>query len=246
MKVLVVIPCHLDSVRLPGKALLPVAGRPLITRVWDRAQLLPFEVVIATNSPEIMQVMEREGATVIPTSTCTTGSDRVAQVANLRPDVDLVINLQGDEPLFDPRGPMLLVDHLTSTSRPMATLASPLTQVEVWRRPQVVKVLVDRRGRACYFSRAALPWTSPQDPGTSQIPAGVHHHVGIYAYRRQALLEFSRLPPSPWEHAEKLEQLRALYQGWEIGVEPVEFHHAGVDTQEDLQRVERHYQGESP
>ena len=246
MKVLVVIPCHLKSVRLPGKALLPLMGRPLIGWVWHRARILPYEVVIATDSPEIAAYVEGEGARVFLTSACATGSDRVAQLAKTRPDVDVVVNLQGDEPLFDPAGPVQLVEHLRSTSRPMATLATPLHGVEMWRRPHVVKVLVDGAGRACYFSRAPLPWVSPPSDDTHAIPAGVYHHVGIYAYRRAALLEFSRLPPSPWEQAEKLEQLRPLYHGWDIGVQWVPGHHAGVDTLEDLHRVETLLRQEVP
>lgn len=230
--VLVVIPARLAATRLARKPLLRATGKYLVQHVWERASAIrsATALLVATDSEEIASaVREFGGEAVMTSSGCQSGSDRVAEAAETRGE-ELVVNLQGDEPEFEPADVDALVAAMRAdASLPMGTLAA-VAEAEELDQPSVVKVVRDRAGRALYFSRAAIPHDRGNDHG-----AGVAalRHVGIYAFRREALLRFARLEPTPLELTESLEQLRALENGWDIAV--VLGHRAppGIDTPDD-------------
>jgi 3-deoxy-manno-octulosonate cytidylyltransferase (CMP-KDO synthetase) len=242
----VVIPARYGSTRLPGKALLPMAGKPMVQWVHERAgQSKAADIIIATDDSRIATAAQTFGAVVVMTAaTHASGTDRIAEVARTRgwADDDIVVNVQGDEPLIPPE----LIDQVAELlqSNPhahMATLGSPLTSVGQLMDPNVVKYVVDAQGRALYFSRAPIPWsrdTAPSGFASQTQIACAHRHIGIYAYRVGALLKLASLPSTPLENLEKLEQLRALENGFEIRVaQAVERPGPDVNTAEDLARV---------
>jgi 3-deoxy-manno-octulosonate cytidylyltransferase (CMP-KDO synthetase) len=174
------------------------------------------------------------------------GTDRVAEVA-ARLDADIIINLQGDEPLIDPDSLDYVADLLaTHPQADMATLAVPLQSVEDWRNPNCVKVLVDDLGQAIYFSRAPLPFVRDGEPDFRRFPSQFFQHLGLYAYRRSFLSHLASLPPSPLEQIEKLEQLRVLALGKRIQVGIVRAHSIGVDTWQDYRRFVEIHRGRRP
>jgi len=242
----VVIPARYASTRLPGKALLPMAGKPMIQWVYERTrQSKASEIIIATDDSRIAAASEAFGAVVTMTAaTHASGTDRIAEVARVRSwaDGDIVVNVQGDEPLIPPSLIDQVAGLLQSNARAhMATLGSPLTSVAQLMDPNVVKYVTDSEGRALYFSRAPIPWS--RDTAASGIASqtaftGARRHIGIYAYRVGALLRLASLPSTPLENLEKLEQLRALENGFEIRVaEAVERPGPDVNTPEDVERV---------
>ena len=234
MKAIAVIPARYASTRLPGKPLLDICGKPLIQHVWEtvsRARGLD-EVVVATDDARIAHAVQAFGGKVCMTSPdCRSGSDRVREVAaSLAADV--YVNVQGDEPLLEASAIERLRDVFTEdASVQVATLCSRISEEQA-RSPHQVKVIRDHAGNALYFSRAPLPFV--RDSGESTEFLG---HVGIYAYRADALRGFASLPFSPLEQAEKLEQLRFLQAGIPVRVLEVPPMGAGVDTPEDLERV---------
>jgi len=242
MRVLGVIPARLGSTRLPNKPLQPLAGEPLITRVIERVleHGLIEELVVATDSPRVVQVAERSGVRAVLTDGGhQTGTDRVAEVAH-RSDFaayDTIVNIQGDEP-FLPREALAGALGRVEQGDEIGTAAAPLDPA-LAGDPSRVKVVTDARGRALYFSRAVIPhrW----EPG--EASDGLYwQHLGLYAFTRAALVRWVTLPPCETELAERLEQLRALHNGMTIGVarllEPAL---PGVDTAEDLRRAEAHW-----
>ncbi|MGP1586072.1 MAG: 3-deoxy-manno-octulosonate cytidylyltransferase [Schwartzia sp. (in: firmicutes)] len=239
MKILCVIPARYASTRLPGKPLADIAGKPMICRVYDRAVKATCltKVVVATDDPRIAAAVEKEGGNVMMTSPDhPTGTDRLAEVAAAYPEMDLVINVQGDEPLIEPS----LIDELAAVFEgaadfPMATVMTPMDDPEEQQDPSNVKVVTDKRGYALYFSRSLLPY--PRSAGR----AAVYKHIGIYAYRRDFLLRYANMAPTPLEEAESLEQLRALENGYPIRVIRTERSFVGVDTPADLARVNAIY-----
>ena len=241
-KVLVVIPARYGSSRFPGKALADLAGQPLVVRVAERAARMDTAtaVIVATDDERIAKAVTAAGFAAEITGEHATGSDRVGEVLS-RHDCDIVINLQGDEPLIDPADCDRLVAALNAdASLQIATCAHPFSGPEQWRDPGVVKVLVDRAGRAVYFSRAAVPGAFPGRPETREHGWQVAlRHVGIYGFRRAALERFLELPASPLEQAEGLEQLRALEDGMSIAVVTIASEPVGVDTPADLDQVRR-------
>ena len=245
----VVIPARYASTRLPGKALLPMAGKPMIQWVWERAgKSRAAEVIVATDDSRIGEAAKSFGATVEMTAaTHASGTDRIAEVARTRGwgADDIIVNVQGDEPLIPPA----LIDQVAglleqNVDADMATLGVPLTRIEQLMDPNVVKVVMDSVGRALYFSRAPIPWQRDSAPAglASQTSfAGARRHIGIYAYRVSALLRLASWPATPLETAERLEQLRALENGLEIRVaDCVEPAGPDVNTPEDAERVLRH------
>lgn len=242
----VVIPARFGSTRLTGKPLLDLAGRPMIQRVWDQACASSAErVIIATDDERIADVAAAFGAEVCMTNPAhPSGTDRLAEVAGLHgfADDDIVVNVQGDEPLIPPAVIDQVAANLAATAgASIATLAEPITALEELNNPNAVKVVFDVDGMALYFSRAPVPW--PRDAfsaGVPQLPpeGAWYRHIGIYAYRAGFLARFVSWPPANIEALEQLEQLRALYRGERIHVEracadvP-----AGVDTEEDLASV---------
>ena len=243
----VVIPARLGSTRLPRKVLRNIAGKPLVRYVWEAARASGAdEVIIATDDSGVATECEAFGARVLTTAaTHQSGTDRVNEVARSLgwAKDDIVVNLQGDEPLMPPalvrEAARLLVD---DSAADIATLCHPLHSAEEWLNPNVVKLVMDRRGYALYFSRAPLPWkrdpVSAADAAAHMPPELAYRHIGLYAYRVGSLAQFSELPPSELEQCEALEQLRALTHGFRIRVGITENPPPrGVDTEDDLAAV---------
>jgi len=239
VRVVAVIPARFSSSRFPGKALADIAGKPMIQWVYERASQARrvSRVIVATDDERILEAVRAFGGEAVMTSPeHPTGTDRVAEVVErLLPHEEAIVNVQGDEPLIDPSEIDAAVEALSSDpDADMSTLASPIESEEVFRNPNAVKVVCDRRGYALYFSRSPIPFYR----GEGRPPQPLLH-VGLYCYRREALLRLVRLPRSPLEEAESLEQLRALENGMRIKVALVPHHEPGVDTPEDLERVRR-------
>jgi len=243
----VAIPARYGSQRLPGKPLLPIAGLPMIVHVTRRALAAgASEVVVATDDLRIHAALIGAGVTVVMTrADHASGSDRLAEVVSLRGwhDATIVVNLQGDEPLAPASGIRRVARALADSGAPMATLATPIISSDELFDPNCVKVVRDYRGHALYFSRAPMPWARDAFAGDRKhLPDAVPflRHIGIYAYRAAFLKTLAALPRSPLEKAESLEQLRALEHGHAIAVATApEPFPAGVDTAEDLIRVQR-------
>lgn len=230
-----VIPARYASSRFPGKPLAPIGGRPMVEHVWRRCQESGAfaEVLVATDDARIARAVEGFGGKVALTSPdCASGTDRVAEVARGRPDVDVWVNVQGDEPLVAPEALSALAGLFGDATVQMATLVRPLREEER-AVPHLVKVVLATNGDALYFSRADLPYVRA---GGAAPPRWAH--LGLYGYRRETLLTLARLPPSPLEQAELLEQLRALEAGVRIRCARVEYTSIAVDTPEDLVRAE--------
>lgn len=243
----VVIPARLGSTRLPRKVLREVAGKPLLRWVWEAARASGADqVVVAADDPAVEQAARAFGAEVrLTAATHQSGTDRVNEVARAEGwDRDsVVVNLQGDEPLMPPalvREAARLVAE--DPAADIATFCHPLHAVDEWLNPNVVKLVMDRRGYALYFSRAPLPWkrdpVSASEPAAHMPPELAYRHIGLYAYRVGSLAQFSELPPGDLEQCEALEQLRALSHGFRIKVGITDKPPPrGVDTEDDLTAV---------
>lgn len=242
----VLIPARLASTRLPDKPLADIGGKPMVVRVAERAERSgAAQVVVATDAPAILQACAEHGVRVVPTrADHPSGSDRLAEACALLglDGEDLVVNVQGDEPLIDPA----LIDAVAALlqRQPLArmgTAAHAIDSVEDFRNPNVVKVVTDAQGLALTFSRAPLPWWRDGfADGIKALPTqpAPLRHVGIYSYRAGFLRAFPSLPPAPIEQCEGLEQLRALWHGHRIAVHvAVQAPGPGVDTPQDLERV---------
>jgi 3-deoxy-manno-octulosonate cytidylyltransferase (CMP-KDO synthetase) len=239
----VLIPARLASTRLPDKALVDLAGLPMVVRVARACMASGArQVVVATDHPRIEAACVDHGVRVVMTrADHASGSDRLAQaceILGLDAD-DAVVNVQGDEPLIPPalvaRCAALLSEH---PDCPVATVAHRIDNAEAWRNPNVVKVVLDAQGRALLFSRAPIPYPRDATPGALPVDPAPLRHLGIYAYRAGFLRRFPQLTPAPLERTEALEQLRVLWHGHRIAVHVTD--HApgtGVDTPEDLARV---------
>lgn len=243
----VVIPARYASVRLPGKPLRLIAGKPMLQHVHDRAMASSAdEVIVATDDERIAKAARSFGATVCMTkSEHQSGTDRLAEVSHTAGwgDERVVVNLQGDEPLMPPELIDLCAALLCDSGAGMATLASPLRSREDFESPNVVKVVVDGDGDALYFSRAPIPHARSAEDAPLAMATALHHH-GIYAYRTNVLRRIVAAHRSPLEIAEQLEQLRALALGIRIRVGvPERRPGPGVDTEDDLVRVERELAG---
>lgn len=244
---IVAIPARMASTRLPGKPLRMLGGEPLIGHVVRRAREAGAQVVVATDDARVAEALHDHDATICMTrSDHASGSDRLAECARqLRwADDAIVVNLQGDEPFAPASGIREVARALAEDGAPMATLAAPIDDAAQLFDPNVVKVVCDARGRALYFSRAALPWARDAFARARDcLPSGIPflRHIGIYAYRAGFLKAFSELPGTPLERAESLEQLRALEHGHAIAVRiaPESFP-PGVDTEADLAAAHRH------
>lgn len=234
MKVLCVIPARYASTRLPGKPLSLIAGKPMIQRVYERAcqATLPDEVVVATDNELVQKAVESFGGKVMMTSPDhPSGTDRLAEVVLSYPDADVIVNVQGDEPMLPPEVIDRLAEAFADENLQMATLKTAMREEE-YDNPAAVKVVTDLNGYALYFSRSLLPY-----PRKKPEDFKVFKHVGVYAYRRSFLLKYAALTPTPLERAESLEQLRALENGYKIKVLESDFQGIGVDTPEDLAAV---------
>jgi 3-deoxy-manno-octulosonate cytidylyltransferase (CMP-KDO synthetase) len=238
----VVIPARFGSTRLPGKALLDIAGRPMVWHTWRRAmESGAASVTVATDDDRIADALSDEPVTVVMTAKDhTSGTDRLAEVATKKgwDDDVIVVNLQGDEPLMPAENIAQVASLLARYSdAAISTLWEPITNREEFLNPAAVKLVADASGRALYFSRAPIPW--PRDTFEDlSTPVSACRHIGLYAYRAGFLRAFTAMAPSPLERLESLEQLRALEAGEVIMVAPaVVTVPAGVDTPDDLARV---------
>jgi 3-deoxy-manno-octulosonate cytidylyltransferase (CMP-KDO synthetase) len=234
--ILILIPARMASTRLPGKPLADIAGEPMIIRVMRRARAAGIgPVVVATDSEVIAACVEKAGGRAVMTrADHVSGSDRIFEalaMADPQRSAGIVVNLQGDLPNLPPADLARAIEPLRDQAVDIATLAAEIKRSDERSNPNVVKVvgtqLAANRLRALYFTRAAAPWGA----------GPLFHHIGVYAYRREALARFVGLPPSPLEQREKLEQLRALEAGMRIDVAIVDSVPLGVDTPEDLERA---------
>ena len=239
MKIACIIPSRYASTRLPGKPLRMIAGQTLIHRVYNRAILAksPDIVVVATDHRDIAEEVENFGGRVVMTAVNhPTGTDRLAEVAEQLADYDIIVNVQGDEPFIDPdvidRLAKMLIEH---ENLDMVTAAAPLKKEE-YQDASAVKVVVNQKGEALYFSRALIPY--PRE-GFAMPPL---KHIGVYAYRRSFLLTYAKMEQTPLEKTESLEQLRALETGHKIGVIRIETEDIGIDTEEDLKKANEFFE----
>jgi len=249
IKISAVIPARYGSTRFEGKPLADILGKPMIQYVYDgvRQSKLIDEVIVATDDQRILEAVKSFGGNAVITSpTHSTGTDRVAEVAR-KLKSEIIVNVQGDEPLI--RG--TIIDHairplLTDETVPMSTLITRIEEVKDWLNPHIVKVVVNQKNFALYFSRSPIPFPRDLNIGRLEshpfgtdrpLPKKVFKHIGVYVFRRQFLLHFSKMKPTPLEKLEKLEQLRALENGYSIKVTPVDYEPICVDTPEDLQKV---------
>jgi len=246
-----VIPARYGSTRLPGKPLLEAAGKPIIQYVWERASAAESirEVVIATDDERILEAARAFGARAEMTrGECASGTDRVAELAGRGiVESEIIVNVQGDEPeiessAIDAAARLLLEDE----SADIGTLVTPLRSLAEYENPNAVKAVVGRDSFALYFSRSPVPYVRG-GLGEGDLPAaGLYRHVGLYSYRREALLRLSEAPPSRLESLEKLEQLRALELALRIKVAEVEKAARGIDTREDFEAFARRAEESRP
>ena len=235
-----IIPARYGSTRLPGKALKLILGKPMVQRVYERAQLARGlgSVCVATDDERIARVVEGFGGRAVMTSPDhPSGTDRLAE-ATRGLDADIVVNIQGDQPFLDP----VMIDEavqplLDDPALPMSTLMHPVHRPEDLQDPSVVKVVVDLAGNALYFSRSLIPYPR------QAVAHTVYEHVGLYVYRREFLQKLAQLPPTPLESIESLEQLRVLEHGFRLRVIETKcrdhaFSGFSVDTEQDLARAE--------
>lgn len=234
---MVIIPARYGSSRFPGKPLVPLKGRPLIRHVYEKALLsrLASDVLIATDDERILRAAEAFGAKAVMTSPGhPSGTDRVAEAARAFENAGIIVNLQGDEPLIRPEMIDDVIMLLEDGRADMGTLVKRIEDEAEFADPGVVKAVFDEEGFALYFSRSPIPYHR-DCPGRLRA----FKHIGIYSYRRESLFRLTSLAPTALEETEKLEQLRALGNGISIKVGETRFETAGVDTPEDLEKVER-------
>jgi len=252
MNFIVLIPARYASTRLPGKPLADIAGKPMVVRVAERAkQSAAARVVVATDNAMVREACERHGIDVCMTrEDHPTGTDRLAEAALLLglADEEIVVNVQGDEPLLDPALMNRMAELLDERrDAAIATACHPITDAAEAFAPNVVKVVLDASGYAMYFSRATIPWARDAFAASrATLPEGmpIYRHYGLYAYRTSFLRAYPQLAPAPVEKIEALEQLRALWHGFRIAVDVTHGTPApGIDTPEDLARVQALYVG---
>ncbi len=240
MNTIAVIPARYASTRFPGKPLISIGGKTMIERVWERARQakLVSKVIVATDDERIASVVRSFGGEVALTrADHRSGTERVAEVAAAHKEAEILVNVQGDMPLIDPAAIDAAIEALREDeSVNMATLAVPISNAAEIMDPNVVKTVVDFDGNALYFSRAPIPWV--RDRG-GPVHAKHLKHLGLYVFRREALLEFATFPQGDLERIEQLEQLRWLENGNRIRVAEIEQESVEVDTPEDVKRVEK-------
>jgi 3-deoxy-manno-octulosonate cytidylyltransferase (CMP-KDO synthetase) len=237
IKILCVIPSRISSTRIQRKPLLPVQGKPMVQWVYENASRCKVlsKIVVATDSHEIADLITSIGGHAEMTDpNIQTGSDRAAVIAEQFPDMDVVINLQGDEPFIKPKMlEQLVAPYLAGETPEMTTLAYPLDMKTKYHEAGSVKVITDLKGNALYFSRAPIPYFRTQEP------APVYNHMGLYAFRRDFLMLYKNLPQTPLEKTESLEQLRVLEHGFKIRVCLTEEKTLEINTQEEYELAQQ-------
>lgn len=241
MKIIGIIPARYDSKRFPGKVLADVAGKPLIQRVYEQAKKAKVlhDILVATDNEKIFKAVEKfKGKAIMTSSNCRSGTDRVAEAAKGL-NGDIFINIQGDEPLIPPEVISKVAQALVEDRAiDIATVARRIVAQMELSNPNIVKVVIDNNGFALYFSRAQIPYI--RDSLELESVASVCcKHIGVYAYRRNFLLDFVQMEQTPLEIIEDLEQLRVLENGYKIRVVITECDSVGVDTREDLEKVRK-------
>lgn len=232
----IIIPARYDSTRLKGKPLIKVKNKPIIQWVWEKAVQteLADRVIIATDNDQIYQAALDFGAEVEMTlDTHTSGSDRIAEIAERHPEIAYIVNLQGDEPLITPESIDEVIKGVKNDGADISTLIRVLTDRKEIENPNCVKCVTDDNGYALYFSRSKIPYE--RNEGFAKI----YGHLGIYGYKRESLLKMTNMPQSTLEMAESLEQLRALQAGMKIKTSVVDFTPVGIDTPDDLKKFEK-------
>ncbi|MEO1258358.1 MAG: 3-deoxy-manno-octulosonate cytidylyltransferase [Bacteroidota bacterium] len=237
-----IIPARFGSTRFPGKPLADIYGKPMIQRVYEQALKSDLdEVVVATDDERIFQhILSTKGRVVMTSAFHKTGTDRCAEVAALPEFVEfeMVVNIQGDEPFIQPEQINQVVGVLKENDRfQIATLVKKIKNSEQLFNPNSVKVVFGREGRALYFSRTPIPHLKDVPRGDWLAVRDFYHHVGIYGFQKNTLLELTKLPPSNLEQAESLEQLRWMENGFEIGLQVTDYESFGIDVPEDVQNI---------
>ncbi|HJN49144.1 MAG: 3-deoxy-manno-octulosonate cytidylyltransferase [Pseudomonadales bacterium] len=243
----VIIPARFQSQRLPGKPLIDIAGKPMIQHVYERSCCSDADrVIVATDSAEVQAAVESFGGDVYMTSEDhPSGTDRLQEVTSREgyDDEQIVVNVQGDEPLIPAEAINQVASNLAASTAEIATLCEPIDRIDDLFDPNIVKVITDHGGHAIYFSRAPIPWCRDSFSGAQKKLSSIfvhQRHLGIYAYRVKVLNDFVTWQPSPLEVTERLEQLRAMWHGARIHVaQAVVAIPPGVDTEKDLERVRR-------
>ena len=242
-RTVVIIPARFGSERLPGKPLADIAGMPMIVRVMKQASLasLVHEVVVATDDERIAAAVAAHGGRAVMTpADIKSGSDRIAHAARALIDAEIIVNVQGDEPLIPPA----MIDQavlplVRDPAIEVGTLVRRIGSVEELRNPNLPKVVLADNGDCLYFSRSSIPFGRDVTDRELIARFPVYRHIGLYVFRRAFLLRYAAMTPSPLEQAEKLEQLRILERGHRIHAEVTEYESIAVDTQDDLDRVRR-------
>lgn len=232
----IIIPARYDSTRLKGKPLIRVKDKTIIQWVWEKAVManLADRIIVATDNQQIFDEAQEFGAEVEMTlDTHTSGSDRIAEVVERHPEIDYVVNLQGDEPLITPESIDDVIRGVKEDGADISTLVRILTDKKEMENPNCVKCVMDNDGYALYFSRSRIPFER------NEGYAKTYGHLGIYGYKKEALLKMTNMQQSPLELAESLEQLRALQAGMKIKTFVVDFKPIGIDTKDDLIQFER-------
>ncbi|KAB2909984.1 MAG: 3-deoxy-manno-octulosonate cytidylyltransferase [Ignavibacteriales bacterium] len=242
MRTVAVIPARYASTRLPGKPLVQILDKPMIEWVYRsvKSSRLVDSVIVATDDQRIFDAVKGFGGKVVMTpDDIQTGSDRIAYVANQLNDTDIIVNVQGDEPFIS--GGVIddaVMPLIVEPALQVATLVKKITTAEELNNPSVVKVVFDKFSNAVYFSRSPIPYLREKEELIRQMQSGLFYkHIGLYVYRRDFLLHYTRLPQSQLENAEKLEQLRILENGYKIRVVETVTENISVDTPEDLYRA---------
>ena len=248
-KIIAVIPARYESTRLPRKVLTDICGKPMIQHVYERVSNVPFiqETIIATDDKRILRVAQKFGANVeMSPKNCKSGTDRIAWLVKRMHDIreeDIIINVQGDEPLVNPKAIEKLIKTISSDSHVvMASLMTKISDINELMDPDVVKVIVDKDNFALYFSRSPVPflrdkWKNSKNKPVLDKTNIFYKHPGIYAFRKYFLLKYAKMPQTYLEKTEKLEQLRVLEHGYRIKMAEIEFDLISVDTSVDLEKI---------
>ena len=250
-KIIAIIPARYASTRLPGKVLKDICGKPMIQHVYERISNVPSiqETIIATDDKRILQTAQKFGANAeMSPKSCKSGTDRIAWVVKRIPDIredDIIINVQGDEPLINPKAIEKLIKTISCDSHVvMASLMTKISDINELMSSNVVKVVVDKDNFALYFSRSPVPfsrdkWKNLNTKLILDTTDIFYKHLGIYAYRKHFLLKYTKMSQTYLEKIEKLEQLRALEHGYRIKMAETEFDSISIDTQADLRRIRK-------
>jgi 3-deoxy-manno-octulosonate cytidylyltransferase (CMP-KDO synthetase) len=247
LKTIALLPARLGSTRFPEKMLADLGGKPLIVRSWEAVAATGlFDAVwVVTDHERIQQaVLHAGGKAVMSSPDHPSGSDRLAEIARRFPEYEVIINVQGDEPFTEKSALTALLACFKNEAVQVASVMCPLATTDDLYNPNTVKVTVDAQNRALYFSRAPIPFVRDKQQG-ELLPGQHFQHIGIYGYRREALLQFTSWPVAPIEDSEKLEQLRLLYNGIPIYMVETQHKPIGIDTAEDLEKARQIWQNQA-